>query len=145
MKSFLVVIFLLSIFLESSVTTIPLFFLVLLSFFVLERKEWIFFLAFLGGIFLDMLSFRSIGITSAFFVLFLFLVFLYERKFETATVYFIFASSLLGSILFLGLFYNTGSLILESIISSLLGVLIFVILSKFVKTTVKRDVLGSRL
>ena len=145
MKSILIVLFLLSIFLQSSVTTIPLFFLVLLSFFVLERKEWIFFLAFLGGIVLDVLSFRNIGESSIFFVLFLFLVSLYERKFETATVYFIFVSSLLGSILFLGLFYNTGSLILESIISSLLGVLIFVTLSKFIKQGVKKDVLGSRL
>ena len=143
MKYILILSFLLSVFLESSVTTIPLVFLVLLAFFVLERKEWIFALAFLAGIFLDILSFRTVGTTSVFFLVFLFLVFLYERKFETATSYFIFAASLAGSILFLSLFSYNG-VIIEGLVSSLIGVLIFMVFSKF-NNPVRKEIIGSRV
>ena len=144
MKYILTLFFLFSILLESSVTTIPLVFLVLLSFFVLQRKEWVFALAFLAGIFLDVLSFRIVGTTSIFFLVFLFLVFLYERKFETATSYFIFATSLAGSILFLSLFSYNGVIIVEGLVSSLIGVLIFMVFSKF-NNPVRKEIIGSRV
>ncbi len=144
MKYILTLSFLLSVFLESSVTTIPLVFLVLLAFFVLERKEWIFALAFLAGIFLDILSFRIVGSTSIFFLILLFLVFLYERKFETATNYFIFAASLAGSILFLAVFSYSGAIIIEGLVSSVIGVLIFMVFSKF-ENPARKETIGSRI
>ena len=144
MKYILILSFLFSILLESSVTTIPLVFLVLLSFFVLERKEWIFALAFLAGLFLDILSFSIVGTTSIFFLVFLVLVFLYERKFETATNYFIFAASLAGSVLFLSLFSYSGTIIVEGLVSSFIGVLIFMVFSKL-NSPVRKEIIGSRL
>lgn len=130
MKLAATIILLLSFFLESSVTTLPLVFLTLLCLAVLIRKEWIFAVAFFCGLVLDALSLRLLGQSSLYFIVYIFLVFLYQRKFEIATKYFIFASSFIGSLGFLW-FFSANNLITESLISSIIGVLLFVILSKF--------------
>ncbi len=137
MKLAATIIFLLSILLEASVTTLPLVFLTLLCLAVLIRKEWIFALAFLTGIILDTFSFRTIGVSSIYFLAFIFLVFLYQKKFEIATRYFIFASSFLGSLGF-SIIFSYQNAVLQSIISSLIGVLIFSILSRFHKNVEKK-------
>jgi cell shape-determining protein MreD len=130
MKLAATIIFLLSFLLESSVTTLPLVFLTLLCLAVLIRKEWIFAVAFLAGLVLDVFSFRLPGQSSLYFIVYIFLVFLYQRKFEIATKYFIFAASFFGSLIFL-IIFSYNNLFLQSLISSIIGVLIFAILSKF--------------
>lgn len=137
MKLTATIIFLLSLFLESSVTTLPLVFLTLLCLAVLTSKEWIFVIAFIAGVLLDALSFRTLGQSSLYFILYIFLVFLYERKFEISTKYFIFIASFLGSFGFLIIFsYNNP--VLQSLMSSIIGVLIFSILSRFHKNVEKK-------
>jgi len=140
MKFAATIIFLLAFFLESSVTTLPLVFLTLLCLAVLIRKEWIFVLAFVAGVFLDALSFRALGQSSLYLIVYIFLVFLYERKFEISTKHFIFIASFLGSLGFLIVFSYGNMIVLQSLISSIIGVLIFSILSKF-KTQNSRSII----
>ena len=125
MKLSSLLLLILALILEVSLTTIPLVFLVLLCLAVLQKDVIIFPIAFLFGIFLDLFTFQTLGTTSAILITFLFLVLLYQRKFEIATNYFIFASSFLGSLIILLILGNTGSIILESIISSLIGIVLF--------------------
>lgn len=137
MKLTATIIFLFSLFLESSVTTLPLVFLTVLCLAVLTSKEWIFVIAFIAGVLLDALSFRALGQSSLYFILYIFLVFLYERKFEISTKYFIFIASFLGSFGFL-IIFSYNNLILQSLMSSIIGVLIFSILSRFHKNVEKK-------
>lgn len=137
MKLTATIIFLFSLFLESSVTTLPLVFLTVLCLTVLTSKEWIFVIAFIAGVLLDALSFRALGQSSLYFILYIFLVFLYERKFEISTKYFIFIASFLGSFGFL-IIFSYNNLILQSLMSSIIGVLIFSILSRFHKNVEKK-------
>ena len=137
MKLTATIIFLLSLFLESSVTTLPLVFLTLLCFAVLTRKEWIFVIAFIAGVLLDAFSFRALGQSSLYFIIYIFLVFLYERKFEISTKYFIFIASFLGSFGFL-IIFSYNNLVLQSLVSSIIAVSIFSILSHFRKNIEKK-------
>lgn len=137
MKLAATIIFLFSLFLESSVTTLPLVFLTLFCLAVLTRKEWIFVIAFIAGVFLDALSFRVLGQSSLYFILYIFLVFLYERKFEISTKYFVFIASFLGSFGFL-IIFSYNNVVLQSLMSSIIGILIFSILSRFHKNVEKK-------
>ena len=108
----------------SSLTTIPLSIAVLSVITVLFEKSWVFFAAFLLGLFLDLFGLRPLAQTSLFFVLFVFIIWLYERKFETQTLTFVFFSSFLGSIAFLWLF-GYQMVFLQSFTTALLSVLFF--------------------
>ena len=137
MKLAATIILLLSLFLESSVTTLPLVFLALLCLAVLTRKEWIFVIAFIAGVLLDAFSFRALGQSSLYFIIYIFLVFLYERKFEISTKYFIFIASFLGSFGFL-IIFSYNNLVLQSLVSSIIAVSVFSILSRFHKNIEKK-------
>ncbi len=130
MKLAATIIFLLSFLLESSVTTIPLVFVTLLCLAVLTRKEWVFAIIFIAGIVLDALFFRALGQSSLYFLIYIFLVFLYEKKFEIATKNFIFVASFLGSFGYLLLFSYGNMIILQSISSAIIGTLIFLFLKR---------------
>lgn len=137
MKLAATIIFLFSLFLESSVTTLPLVFLTLFCLAVLTRKEWVFVAAFIAGVLLDALSFRVLGQSSLYFILYIFLVFLYERKFEISTKYFVFMASFLGSFGFL-IIFSYNNVVLQSLMSSIIGILIFSILFRFHKNVEKK-------
>lgn len=130
MKLITAILFLFFLFLESSLTSMPLVFLILLCIAIIERKEWVFLVAFVAGVVLDILTFRTVGETSLFFTVFIFLVFLYERKFETGTKPFVFISSLIGSFVFLLIFYPGKFIVFESIINAAIGILLFTFLSR---------------
>lgn len=93
-----------SVFLEGTVTTLPLVFICLLCLTILIRSSLIFFVAFFAGILLDAFALRSIGATSIFLLLAVFLILLYQRKYEINTFPFVLMASFLGSLLFLILF-----------------------------------------
>lgn len=90
----------LTLFLQGSVATFPLILVVLLLLYIYYRSMWIFFLAFIAGIFLDIFSVRPIGSTSIFLLTFLLSVFLYQRKFEIGSYYFIFFTLFLGGLIY---------------------------------------------
>ena len=68
-------------FLET-ITTLPLVLIVLLCFSVVFKKPWVFVLAFFMGLILDLLQLRHLGQTSLFFIVFLIVVFMYDRRFK---------------------------------------------------------------
>ena len=115
----------LALILESTITTIPLIFVTLLCLTVVLKENWMFFFAFIFGLMLDLVTFKTPGLSSSFFVVFLFSVLLYRSKFEIATNYFVLASSFIGSFIFLLIAGYTNSIILESIISSIIGIVLF--------------------
>lgn len=130
MKLFLIFLFLLAVVLEVSVTTIPFIFLALLFLTILYRNYWVYVIGFSLGLLLDILGFRSLGLTSTFFLVFMFLVLAYQAKFEIFTLPFIFISSFLGSFLYLRFFVVQGFPLMESLFSSLIAVCFFVLLRK---------------
>jgi hypothetical protein len=130
MKLLAFMLLIIALILEACLTTIPFVFLVLLCLLVLLRENWLFVFAFGFGLVLDLVGFKTPGLSSTFFVIFLFLVLLYQSKFEIATNAFIFFASLIGSfgyLVFLG--YN-NSLILQTILSSVIGLVLFKLIQK---------------
>jgi len=93
--------FLLIFFIEATITTLPLVLLFLLVFSLIQKKILILTISFFSGIFLDIFSLRPVGGASLYFAVFFFLVFIYERKYETATFPFVFVASFLGSLGFI--------------------------------------------
>lgn len=79
----------------------PFFIPILLLFFILTKSSNVFLIAFVIGILQDILLLSPIGLTSAYLIIFLFVVSLYFRKFEIRSPYFIFISAFLGCALYL--------------------------------------------
>ena len=100
---------------------------------VIFKQNWLFAAAFILGLLFDILSFKTIGISSAFLCVFLFLVLLYQSKFEITTGYFVLISSFLGSILFLFIQGYTHMILIQAVTSSIIALSIFEILKKVSK------------
>lgn len=111
----------------SGMTTIPFSVGLLVVIAVLSRKSWVFFLALGLGFFLDLISIRVLGYSSLIFTVFVFILFLYERKFEIQTVIFVFISTFLGSLIYLEIF-DYQQILLQSLIASLFAVTSFKLL-----------------
>lgn len=124
MSAFWIPILLLAIILEGSLTFLPLVFLVLLVLAVKEKESWIFSAAFFAGIILDVFYLKTVGTTSIFFLSFLFLLLLYQRKFEIATYTFIAVSSFLGSFIFM-IILGINTPFMEALASVFIGLLLF--------------------
>jgi hypothetical protein len=113
--------------LEGTITTLPL---VLISFLILTiflRAKFLFWLALVVGILMDVFLLRPFGLTSLLLVIFLLVTFLYEKKFESSTGYFILIFAFLGSMVYL-LFLGSQSFFLQSIFAAFLAFLVFKIL-----------------
>lgn len=116
--------FTLVLFIETSITTLPLLIGGLVFFAVTSRKDWVFLIAVITGFIFDVLTLRTIASTSIFFTILVFLIFIYENKFETETVLFVFLSTFISSFIFL-IFLGFGNLILQSLVVATLTSLIF--------------------
>ena len=64
---------------------------------VVAKKTWIFPIAFLTGLALDALLLNPLGKTSLFLAIFLFIILLYDKKFDIQTFPFVFLASFIGS------------------------------------------------
>lgn len=104
--------------LQGSLISFPLVFLVLLTIAIRSKKTWIFPLAFILGVILDSFYLKTPGTTSIFFLIFLFAVFVYERKFEVDSLSFIFISSFLGSMILFVILGETN-ILFKSVITSI--------------------------
>lgn len=124
--------------LEASVTTLPLTFLILLFIVVAARKNEAFFLAFLTGFILDVLTMRMIGLSSIYFVIFVCIVFLYQKKFEIDALPFITGFSFIGSLGYLVMIGSKGFILQALLVTviSALSFLVFKILNKKLVKTV---------
>ena len=100
------ILFLLAVILEGSFISIPFVLLFLLFLTLKNREAWVFIFAFISGLLLDSLYLRDLGATSIFFLVFLFFVTLYERKFEIASLSFVIIASFLGTFIYFSFFGN---------------------------------------
>lgn len=119
MKPYIIPILIFSLILQESFFSFPFVFVILTAVAIKEKRTWIFSLAFFSGLILDSLYFKTIGTTSIFFLLFVFALFTYERKFETNSAFFIFASSFLGAMV-LFLILGDNFILFKSLITAVL-------------------------
>jgi rod shape-determining protein MreD len=140
MNFFPILLLIIFLILESSITTIPLVFVTLLCITVIYKNNYIFLLAFLFGILIDVLSFNTPGMSSIFFIIFLFLVLIYQRKFEIDTYPFITISSFIGSLIFLFLQGYTSLILFQALINTAFGLIIYYLLKRFIKLDKKSSV-----
>jgi len=124
---FLVLLFVLSIILQGSVTTIPLVLILLLNLTIATKNPSVFVIAFFCGLLLDAILGNSLGETCIFYILFLAIVFLYERKFDIQTFPFIFISSFLGSFAYL-ILYDGRFILIQSFTSAMISIGFFFLL-----------------
>lgn len=108
----------------STLTTIPISIAILVVYAVMFKKPWVFFAAFIFGLFLDLSLLAPLGQTGLVLTIFVFLIRLYERKFETQTLTFVFFATFLGCFVYLKIF-DYQQILLQSLISSLLAILLF--------------------
>jgi hypothetical protein len=125
----LLIVILLTLFtlLVSGITTIPFSLGLLAASAAVFRNSWVFFLALGLGLFLDLISLRFLGLTGLILIIYVLLIRLYERKFETKTSVFIFIFSFLGSLIYLNIF-DYSQIFLQSFVNSLFAVLFFKLL-----------------
>lgn len=123
-----------SVFLEAAWITLPITLCLLLVFYIMKKDSTVFFMAFIAGILLDLARVGSLGQSSIFFLTCLFIVFLYEKKFEIKTYAFVFFSSFLGSFVYLFLGgYN--DIFLQSLVAAFLASIVFLIIRRFSRLT----------
>lgn len=124
-----VIVLTIAFFLESTLTTLPLLFLALLLCYVTKKDSILFPLAFLFGLFIDITMVRSLGYSSLFFVVFLFIIFSYERKFEVQSTSFIFFASLLGSAGYIFLL-SDKDVVLHALLTASLTTILFAVIKR---------------
>lgn len=117
MRQYIAPLFALSLILQGSLFSFPLAFLFLTISAVKKKGKSLFPVAFILGLVLDSFYFKTLGTTSIFFLLFLFAVFTYERKFEIDNSTFIFISTFLGSMT-LFLILGEPSVLLKTFIAA---------------------------
>ena len=127
---------LVSVFLEATLITVPLTLLIVIFSAVTLKNNDVFILAFLSGLLLDILTLGTIGLTSAFFILFVMLIFLYQKKFEIESLSFVAISTFTGSIIYLFLTHS-NHLIPEALLSTFLMFSSFFIFKKTIKKAPK--------
>lgn len=120
----------LAILIEVSKTTIPLVLDIIIILYILERKSWVFAVAVITGLFLDVALVRSLGQSSIFFLGLLFIITLYERKFEITSQFFVLFSSFFASLFFLAVFgYNY--ILQQALVSSFFSFFLFKVIKHF--------------
>lgn len=110
--------------LEGMMIHLPITLVCLLCWAIAKRDASVFLGAFFAGIVLDIFALRAIGSTSLFFLLFIFLILLYQKKYEINSYPFVFVASFLGSLGFLGVF-GYGNIFFQALITSVLALLFF--------------------
>jgi hypothetical protein len=108
----------------NGISTIPFSVGLLVISTVIFKKSWVFFLAFGLGLFLDLTAIRLLGYSSLILTILVFILFLYERKFETGTTVFVFISTFLGSLIYLMIF-GYQEIFLQALVNSMLTILFF--------------------
>lgn len=110
--------------LEGSISALPLVLIALLNMIIVKRDSAVFVSAFIVGILLDIFALRSIGETSIFFLAFVLLILLYQRKYEINSYPFIFFAAFFGSLIYL-LIFGGSTIILLALCNALIAVLLF--------------------
>ena len=113
-----------SVAIEGTLSTLPFTLICLTCLMLIKRNSYVFPLAFFAGLFLDAMNLRPLGATSLFLLIYVFLILLYQRKYEIYTYQFMMAATFIGSLVFL-LVFDYDHAIVQAIVSSILGGLLF--------------------
>ena len=126
---FVIVILLILLVLESTLLSLPLSLIFLICLLVLRKDRTVFILGFMCGVLLDILLVRNVGSTPFIIVTILFLIMLYQRKFEIASYYFIGIASGTAALLYVVIFHVSHPFFYATI-SAVLAILFFSILQR---------------
>jgi cell shape-determining protein MreD len=124
MLFFLIFLLLISLFLESTITTLPLVLICLLCMGIIKRAAVVLPIAFAAGLLLDSLTLHPPGSSSIFFLVLILLISLYQRKYEINSYPFVIVSSCAGSFLYL-FFFGYNEIFVQGILSSFFCVVLF--------------------
>lgn len=113
---------------ETTLFSLPLILDLIVILHIYKRESWVFVASFFIGIVLDIMQVRPFGHTGLFFIIALFIIFLYERKYETATREFVFFFTLLAGGVYLWIFNGSFSA-LPALVNSLVAVGLFLLVS----------------
>lgn len=113
-----------SIILEANYLSFPLTFASLVFWTVVLQRSDIFAVAFFAGLVLDGLIFNPPGLTSAYFLLAIFAIFLYRSKFEIRTIGFVGGFCFVGSFIYMFL-KGSENIFFGSILLSIIVTLVF--------------------
>lgn len=118
---------------EGTITTLPLVLIVLLCVTVYKKSSWVFLYALLSGLLLDIFTLHTVGSSSIYFLSFILLILLYQRKYEINSVPFVLTTSFIGTFFYLLLFgYN--NIVLQASVSSAFAVSFFFIANRKYRT-----------
>ena len=124
-----IILLLFFIFLESAIVSIPLTLIFLLCLMTIEKKRYVLVLGFVGGLLLDVLLIRQVGVSALMFVFFLFLVMSYQKKFEIASYYFTVISAFFASLLYV-LFFRIPYPFFQATAGAILAILFFALFTR---------------
>jgi len=131
-----VILILILVLLQASVTTLPLVILLFLNAAVVAKKTWVFPAAFLTGVVLDILLLNPLGKTSLFLVVFLFIILLYDKKFDIQTFPFVFLASFIGSFVYF-IAFQISNVFAQALISTAIATLSFFLLIQLNRLPIK--------
>ncbi len=123
--------FVIPIFLEGVLVSIPLTIGVLVVLYVVLRRNSIF-IAMLYGLLLDIFLLRQLGVTTLFFVLFIGVLGLYERKFEIASYQFVLFATAGGATGYCLLFLHSY-IFIRTVSAVLFALLLFFVIKRIYK------------
>ncbi|MEN9407875.1 MAG: hypothetical protein RLZZ455_1091 [Candidatus Parcubacteria bacterium] len=127
MRVFAIVLLLfLSVLLEGTFFAAPLVLCLLIVLQILSRSGFVMLAAFFSGLFLDSLLFRPLGQTGLFFLAYLALLAVYERRFEVQTYPFLFGSVTIGTLLYM-LFFAWSNVFVQLFIALFYSVTLYVL------------------
>ena len=138
MVIFLIFLLLFSTIFEGTITALPLVLICVICMTIVLRDSSIFLLAFIAGILLDTFALRTLGGTSIFLLVIVFLILLYQRKYEINTYPFVLIASFVGSLLYLMIFGYNGAMLL-AFVSTIIAVLLFMIYRLRLKDEASRE------
>lgn len=131
---FLVILAVLALFMEAVFFALPLLLVSIIVLSVLIKETFVYVLAFTLGLLFDSMTLQTLGTTSLFLLSVLFLVSLYERKFETRNVPFVLLISTIATVSYL-LVFGSYIFFIQLAISLFVAFILFFIFDKFVPVT----------
>ena len=122
-------------YMEGTLTTLPIVLALLIPYAVFSKSEAIFFFMFLSGIFLDLMNGQTIGFSSLYFLCSVFILLLYQRKYEIASYPFIVIATSIVSFFYLLLFVHRY--IIEQVVVSVVLAEIFFMLFRVIRASLR--------
>lgn len=130
----LVVTTVIALFLETTFFAVPLLLVSLIILAVLVKDPFVYFLAFILGLLFDSMTLQTLGTTSIFLLGILFLIRLYERKFETRNVPFVAMISIISLVSYL-LIFGSYIFFIQFTVALAIAFILFLIFNRFVPVT----------